>query len=110
MEKFGLLSYNIALDGSLVRNTFWGIGIKSFLPSIHKLTKIVVRVAWLKTFALVLLNGPVALFNMGRGMYPPQPTVYINNLNDKVKKEGQCALFEYDLAFSTWKVKYNLPA
>jgi len=24
---------------------------------------------------------------MGRGMYPPQPTIYINNLNDKVKKE-----------------------
>ncbi|KAL5266872.1 hypothetical protein ACHWQZ_G004048 [Mnemiopsis leidyi] len=24
---------------------------------------------------------------MGRGMYPPQPTIYVNNLNDKVKKE-----------------------
>jgi len=24
---------------------------------------------------------------MGRGMYPPQPTIYVNNINDKVKKE-----------------------
>ena len=34
---------------------------------------------------------------MGRGMYPPQPTIYINNLNDKVKKEGQWKLLKHGI-------------
>ena len=37
---------------------------------------------------------------MGRGMYPPQPSIYINNLNDKVKKEGQY------IPWSVWQFQY----